>query len=68
MGVLVFDSLTLNRGFISRFKIDLAIAEGSHTSGGEITKQINDKERVAAALENPNLRKTVEECIREKEA
>ena len=46
-----------------RFKIDLAIAEGTHSTGPEITKQINDKERVAAALENPNLRKTVEECI-----
>ena len=40
-------------------------------SGGaapqEITKQINDKERVAAALENPNLLKVVEECILEKD-
>jgi hypothetical protein len=30
--------------------------------------QINDKERVAAALENPNLRKTVEDCIKDPEA
>ena len=29
--------------------------------------QINDKERVAAALENPNLRKTVDECINHQE-
>ena len=29
----------------------------------DINKQINDKERVAAALENPNLRDTVEKCI-----
>jgi hypothetical protein len=33
----------------------------------DINKQINDKERVAAALENPNLRETVEMCIREDE-
>ncbi len=59
----------LNRELPSgRFKIDLAIAEGSHSTGPEITKQINDKERVAAALENPNLRQTVEECIRDNES
>lgn len=28
-----------------------------------VNKQINDKERIAAAMENPNLRKIVEECI-----
>ena len=37
--------------------------EGTHSTAQEITKQINDKERVAAALENPNLRQTVNECI-----
>jgi len=46
-----------------RFKIDLFIKEGSHSTADEITKQINDKERVAAALENPNLKSTVDECI-----
>jgi hypothetical protein len=45
--------------------VDLYIKEGSHLSGDEITKQINDKERVAAALENPALLQTVETCIRE---
>uniref|UniRef100_A0A2K6ABD0 Cytosolic iron-sulfur assembly component 2A n=1 Tax=Mandrillus leucophaeus TaxID=9568 RepID=A0A2K6ABD0_MANLE len=28
-------------------------------------KQINDKERVAAAMENPNLREIVEQCVLE---
>lgn len=28
-----------------------------------VNKQLNDKERVAAALENPNLRQLVDECI-----
>lgn len=28
-----------------------------------VNKQINDKERVAAALENPNLLKLVMDCI-----
>ena len=49
--------------FAGKFKIDLQIKEGSHSTGEDITKQINDKERVAAALENPNLRETVDNCI-----
>ena len=28
-----------------------------------VNKQINDKERIAAAMENPNLKKIVEDCI-----
>ena len=28
-----------------------------------VNKQINDKERIAAALENPNLRELVDQCI-----
>ena len=48
-----------------RFKIDIRVKEGTHSTSAEITKQINDKERVAAALENPNLVKVVEECIKE---
>lgn len=48
-------------------KIDIQIKEGTHSTESDINKQINDKERVAAALENPNLRETVEMCIREDE-
>lgn len=32
-----------------------------------VNKQINDKERIAAAMENPNLRQLVENCIKEEE-
>lgn len=32
-----------------------------------VNKQINDKERIAAAMENPNLRELVEKCIQEEE-
>ena len=32
-----------------------------------VNKQINDKERIIAAMENPNLREIVEECIKEKD-
>jgi hypothetical protein len=30
-----------------------------------VNKQINDKERIAAAMENPNLRSMVEQCVEE---
>jgi hypothetical protein len=30
-----------------------------------VNKQINDKERIAAAMENPDLRDLVEECIQD---
>ena len=32
-----------------------------------VNKQINDKERVAAALENPNLLEVVNRCVMEPE-
>ncbi|CAI7882459.1 unnamed protein product [Closterium sp. NIES-53] len=37
-----------------RFKVDIRLSPGSHASEAEVNKQLNDKERVAAALENPN--------------
>jgi len=47
--------------------IYIYIKEGAHTTEEEINKQINDKERVAAAMENPSLRDVVEKCIIEEE-
>lgn len=32
-----------------------------------VNKQINDKERIAAAMENPNLKEMVENCISEED-
>ncbi|GMH39199.1 hypothetical protein BSKO_07097 [Bryopsis sp. KO-2023] len=46
-----------------RFKVDIAVAEGSHASEDAINKQLNDKERVTAALENPNLIEMVDKCL-----
>eukprot|EP00249_Psilotum_nudum_P007947 c20931_g1_i1 orf=433-903(+) len=46
-----------------RFKVDIRVAPGSHASEAAVNKQLNDKERVAAALENPNLLELVEECL-----
>ncbi|XP_026331229.1 MIP18 family protein galla-1 [Hyposmocoma kahamanoa] len=48
-------------------KLDIFIKKGTHTTEDEINKQINDKERIAAAMENPNLRNLVENCIADEE-
>ncbi|KAJ3681675.1 hypothetical protein LUZ60_014248 [Juncus effusus] len=53
----------LMRSLPSRFKVDILVAPGSHATEAAINKQLNDKERVAAALENPNLLEIVEECL-----
>lgn len=55
----------LERCLPSTTKLDIFVKQGTHSTVDEINKQINDKERVAAALENPNLRETVEMCIKE---
>ncbi|KAK1445103.1 hypothetical protein BgAZ_110090 [Babesia gibsoni] len=45
------------------FKIDVQIAEGTHNSEHVINKQLLDKERVAAALENPVLVEMINDGI-----
>lgn len=57
----------LERCLESNFKLDILVSEGTHTIEGDVNKQINDKERVAAAMENPSLRDMVEQCIKEAE-
>ncbi|CAH0382816.1 unnamed protein product [Bemisia tabaci] len=59
--------IKLERALVDPFKLDIYIKEGTHSTEEEINKQINDKERVAAAMENPNLRSLVEQCIIEEE-
>jgi len=46
-----------------RFKIHIYIRKGTHQSEQAVNKQLNDKERVAAALENDNLLQVVNQCI-----
>lgn len=48
-----------------KHKLDIYIKEGTHSTAEEINKQINDKERIAAAMENPNLQELVNKCIRD---
>ncbi|KAI5684196.1 hypothetical protein M9H77_05424 [Catharanthus roseus] len=49
--------------FPPHFKVDIKVAPGSHADEESVNKQLNDKERIAAALENPNLRQLVDECL-----
>ncbi|KIY51842.1 hypothetical protein FISHEDRAFT_36199 [Fistulina hepatica ATCC 64428] len=53
----------LIRSLPSRFKIDIHVKPGSHQSEHAVNKQLNDKERVAAALENQALVNTLEQCL-----
>jgi hypothetical protein len=47
----------------SRYKVGVNIIEGAHIQENQINKQLNDKERVTAALENNHLRAVVNRCI-----
>ncbi|KAL1526513.1 hypothetical protein AB1Y20_015223 [Prymnesium parvum] len=53
----------LLRTLPTRFKIDVNITPGTHASEAAVNKQLNDKERVAAALENENLLSVVNKCL-----
>lgn len=55
------------RYFPHNLKLDIYIKKGAHSTEDEINKQINDRERIAAAIENQNLWKLVENCIRDDE-
>uniref|UniRef100_A0A0K8THT9 MIP18 family-like domain-containing protein n=1 Tax=Lygus hesperus TaxID=30085 RepID=A0A0K8THT9_LYGHE len=49
----------------TRFKLRVILKKGSHNTVDEIVKQINDKERVAAAMEIGGLKELVAKCISE---
>lgn len=53
----------LLRSLPQRFKVDVCIAEGTHSQEKPVNKQLADKERVAAALENTHLLSVVNKCI-----
>jgi hypothetical protein len=48
---------------LCRPQIDIKITPGTHASEDAVNKQLNDKERVAAALENDHLLTVVHKCI-----
>eukprot|EP00762_Andalucia_godoyi_P003350 ANDGO_06654.mRNA.1 Protein AE7 len=53
----------LLRSLPSRFKLRVRVSPGSHAQEAEVNKQLNDKERVAAALENKHLIDVVDKCL-----
>lgn len=53
----------LLRSLPPRFKVSVEINPGTHASEHSVNKQLADKERVAAALENVHLIKVINQCI-----
>ncbi|XP_013193857.2 MIP18 family protein galla-2 [Amyelois transitella] len=53
----------LLRALPSRFKVTVSVTEGTHMSEHAVNKQLADKERVAAALENNNLVQIINQCV-----
>lgn len=53
----------LLRSLPIRFKVDIFVEPGSHVSEQQVNKQLNDKERVAAALENGHLLQVLNKCL-----
>ncbi|QIW96472.1 hypothetical protein AMS68_001990 [Peltaster fructicola] len=45
----------LEQSLPPRFRIDVQMKEGTHSTGDAVNKQLGDKERVAAAMENGTL-------------
>ena len=44
-------------------QVDISVRKGTHQSENAVNKQLNDKERVAAALENAHLLEVVNQCL-----
>lgn len=49
----------LDRSVSKSYRIGIYVKKGTHQSEGQVNKQLNDKERVCAACENPQLVKVV---------
>ncbi|CAL5868824.1 uncharacterized protein PFLUO_LOCUS3051 [Penicillium psychrofluorescens] len=53
----------LEQSLPPRFRLDVRIKEGTHSTADEVNKQLADKERVAAALENGALMKVIAKML-----
>ncbi len=54
----------LERTLPPNYRVDVRIKEGSHADDSRVSKQLADKERVAAALENETLRNMVDSMLK----
>ncbi|KAL9043930.1 MAG: hypothetical protein Q9214_002898 [Letrouitia sp. 1 TL-2023] len=55
--------IRLERALPPRFRVDVKLKEGTHHAVDETNKQLGDKERVAAAMENRNLMGVIEKML-----
>ncbi|TKR67897.1 hypothetical protein L596_023974 [Steinernema carpocapsae] len=55
--------IKLARSLPPKMKIIVRITPGTHNTEESINKQLADKERVAAAMENPTLMAAVNQCL-----
>lgn len=53
IGVCIYAKLL--KSLPGRFKVDVRVAPGSHATEASVNKRLGDKERIAAALENPDI-------------
>lgn len=53
----------LEQALPARFRVDVRIKEGTHSTGDAVNKQLADKERVAAALDNSTLMGVVRKML-----
>ncbi len=53
----------LERCLPRRFRITILLKEGTHDTEKQVNKQLNDKERVSAASENPQLLKVISNML-----
>jgi hypothetical protein len=53
----------LLRSVSGRYRIDVKVTPETHVSELDINKQLRDKERVAAALENPSIMRVIKKGI-----
>ena len=53
----------LEQSLPARFRVDVRIKEGTHSTAEEVNKQLADKERVAAAMENGTLMGVVKKML-----
>ena len=53
----------LLRSLPPRFKVNVEITPGTHNAEYAVNKQLADKERIAAAMENTHLLEVINQCI-----
>ncbi|KAI0126892.1 hypothetical protein BJ170DRAFT_422623 [Xylariales sp. AK1849] len=53
----------LEQALPPNYRVDIVVKEGAHSQDDQVNKQLADKERVAAALENDSLKRMVDNML-----